>query len=89
MTIQLEDDDDDKKVPVVRESDHEEDGPGYGDGEFTRRERKKIRAIVQAHERAYWLWSSIGIVAKWIISVSAVLTIGYSVWKEAARRLGW
>jgi hypothetical protein len=51
---------------------HEDDETIYG---FTRGERERILKMLEDHERARWLWSTVGVAAKWVTSVSAATVI--------------
>jgi hypothetical protein len=41
--------------------------------EFSEDERKRLREMLTAHERAVWFWSSLGIWLKWLAAASAAV----------------
>jgi len=53
----------------------------WGPATYTYEEKKRIMAMVQSHERAQWMWSTIGIWARWITAVGgavAAIKIGFA-----------
>ena len=42
---------------------------------LTADEARRIRAMLETHERAVWLWTAVGVWAKWIISVAAAVAV--------------
>ena len=38
-------------------------------------EIRRLRKMLESHERAVWLWTAVGMWAKWIISVAAAAAV--------------
>jgi len=45
-------------------------GPPVSDAELTAWERKRLRLMIKADDRARWLWSSVRTFALWVTAVS-------------------
>jgi hypothetical protein len=43
--------------------------------QFSGDELLRLRRMLETHEKAAWLWTSVGIWAKWIIAVAAAVAI--------------
>lgn len=68
-----------------REDEMEEDFDGSN---FTADERKRLRGMLRSHERAAWLWSTLGIWVKWIGAVlAAMVAVKVLIW-EALKGVG-
>jgi len=42
---------------------------------FTPDQKRRLLKMLEAHERATWLWTGVGIWAKWIVSVAAAVAV--------------
>jgi hypothetical protein len=51
------------------EEDEQEDTAEY----LSASELKRLRKMLELHEHTVWLWSIIGIVSKWVLSVTAAI----------------
>jgi hypothetical protein len=49
----------------------DDDGPDR----FTPGQRRQLLKMLETHKRAAWLWSSVGIWAKWFVSVAAAVAV--------------
>lgn len=48
--------------------------------QFTTDQKDRLLKMLEAHERAVWLWSSVGVWAKWLVSVAAAVAVIQAVW---------
>lgn len=53
-----------------REETTQNGGNGLSDAELTAWERKRLRLMIKADDRARWLWGSVRTFALWITAVS-------------------
>lgn len=47
---------------------------------FTPEERERLLKMLETHERAIWLWSIVGLWAKWVVSVAAAVVVLQAIW---------
>lgn len=53
-----------------RKEEERNNGGDVADSELTAWERKRLRLLVKADDRARWLWSSVRTFALWVTAVS-------------------